>query len=235
MFRAYVVDVTRRLAPAGRENDLVIVFASPLRFVKAAKLPPDDPPFRGLETLAVTQRYDLAARRRDLEITLERYGILRRYRFLTAIEGGVGGQRDRDGANQIGPSLSLQVPLFDQGQARIARGAAQLRQAQRNFEDLAIEVRSEVRELCDRLDARRRAVAFYESDLLPFRRRLVNAQLLQYNAMVLSPYELFRTRVEELQAERNYLTALKEYWQARAGLERAVGGSFNPPPAARGK
>src|SRR3954447_14550778 len=43
MFRAYVVDVTRRLAPAGRENVLVIVFASPLRFMKAASLPPDDP------------------------------------------------------------------------------------------------------------------------------------------------------------------------------------------------
>lgn len=198
--------------------------------------PPDkDPPFQGLETLAVTQRYDLAARRRDLQTVLQRYGTLRRYRFLIAIDVGVGGRRERDGTNEVGPSLGLQVPLFDQGQARIARGAAQLRQAQRNFEDLAIEVRSEVRELCDRLDARRRTVTFYESDLLPFRRRLVNAQLLQYNAMALSPYELFRTRVEELQSERNYLTALKEYWQARAELERAVGGSFNPPPAASGK
>jgi outer membrane protein, heavy metal efflux system len=198
--------------------------------------PPDkDPPFEGLETLAVTQRYDLAARRRDLQATLQRYGILRRYGFLTAIDAGVAGQRNRDGSNQVGPSLSLQVPLFDQGQARTARGATRLRQAQRNFEDLAIEVRSEVRELRDRLDARRRTVAFYETDLLPFRHRLVNAQRLQYNAMVLSPYELFRTRVEELQAERNYLTALKEYWQARAELERAVGGSFNPAPPTSGK
>lgn len=199
------------------------------------KLPDKDPPFEGLETLAVTQRYDLAARRRELQITLQRFGILHRYRFLTALDAGAAGQRNRDGSNQVGPSLSLQLPLFDQGQARIARGAAQLRQAQRNFEDFAIEVRSEVRELRDRLDARRRSVAFYESDLLPFRRRLVNAQLLQYNAMVLSPYELFRTRVEELQAERDYLTALKEYWQARSELERAVGGSFNSAPAAPGQ
>src|SRR5262249_54785718 len=42
MFRAYVVDVADRLAPAGRENVLVIVFASPLRFMKTANLPPDE-------------------------------------------------------------------------------------------------------------------------------------------------------------------------------------------------
>jgi hypothetical protein len=43
MFREYTVDVTDRLAPPGEENVLVIVFSSPLRFMKAAKLPPDDP------------------------------------------------------------------------------------------------------------------------------------------------------------------------------------------------
>jgi beta-mannosidase len=43
MFREYAVDVTKRLAPVGRENVLVILFSSPLRFMKAAKLPPNDP------------------------------------------------------------------------------------------------------------------------------------------------------------------------------------------------
>jgi hypothetical protein len=43
MFREYAVDVTKRLAAPGQENVLVIVFSSPLRFMKAAKLPPNDP------------------------------------------------------------------------------------------------------------------------------------------------------------------------------------------------
>ena len=43
MFREYAVDVKDRLAPPGQQNVLVIVFSSPLRFMRAAKLPPDDP------------------------------------------------------------------------------------------------------------------------------------------------------------------------------------------------
>jgi len=43
MFREYAVDVKDSLAPPGQENTLVIVFSSPLRFMRAARLPPDDP------------------------------------------------------------------------------------------------------------------------------------------------------------------------------------------------
>lgn len=43
MFREYACDVTKRLAPPQQENVLVIVFSSPLRFMKAAKLSPSDP------------------------------------------------------------------------------------------------------------------------------------------------------------------------------------------------
>ena len=43
MFREYAVEVKDRLAPAGQTNVLVIVFSSPLRLQRAARLPPGDP------------------------------------------------------------------------------------------------------------------------------------------------------------------------------------------------
>jgi len=45
MFREYAMEVKGHLAPAGRENTLVIIFSSPLRFLRGAKSPPDDPGF----------------------------------------------------------------------------------------------------------------------------------------------------------------------------------------------
>ncbi|MCX6906117.1 MAG: hypothetical protein NTW03_22085, partial [Verrucomicrobia bacterium] len=42
MFREYAVEGRDRLAPAGQQNTLVIVFSSPLRFMRQAKLPPED-------------------------------------------------------------------------------------------------------------------------------------------------------------------------------------------------
>lgn len=42
MFREYAVDVKDRLSPAGQSNVLVIVFSSPLQYMRAARLPADD-------------------------------------------------------------------------------------------------------------------------------------------------------------------------------------------------
>jgi beta-mannosidase len=47
MFREYAVEVKDRLAPPGQQNTLVIVFSSPLRFMRAARLSPTDPKFSG--------------------------------------------------------------------------------------------------------------------------------------------------------------------------------------------
>jgi cobalt-zinc-cadmium efflux system outer membrane protein len=192
-------------------------------------VPDTDFPTRGLETLAVSQRFDLASAQQQLYAVVQALGIAKKYRFVSALSIGANGDRAQDnGVNNFGPSLSVQLPIFNQGQAGIARAEAQLRQAERNFESLAIEIRSEVRELRDRLAGRREIAKFYETDILPFRRRVVGGQFLQYNAMIVGPFDLFRTKIDELNAERDAIPAVKEYWVTRAELERAVGGSLSP-------
>jgi len=83
----------------------------------------------------------------------------------------------------VGPTLDLEVPLFDQGQPTIARLAAQYRQASRTFEALAVNIRSEVRETRDAFIAARTAAEYYHKVLLPQRQRVLRQTLLQYNAM----------------------------------------------------
>jgi cobalt-zinc-cadmium efflux system outer membrane protein len=64
--------------------------------------------------------------------------------------------------------------------------------------------------------------------VLPLRLKIVNKALLQYNAMQLSPYELFLAKSQELEAERNYIDTARDYWITRANLERTVGGRLSP-------
>ena len=76
---------------------------------------------------------------------------------------------------------------------------------------------------------------FYHDEVLPTRIKIVNKALLEYNAMQLSPYELFLAKSEELETERNYIDTLRDYWTTRAKLERTIGGklpSSNPPAVA---
>ena len=113
-----------------------------------ALLPPipiDDPNPVGLERTAIERSLDLAIARREIEIAARALGIAKPFGWLTDIEVGVASERDRDGSWSVGPSLSLPIPLFDQGQGAVGKAQAQLRQASEHYYARAVEVRSRVR------------------------------------------------------------------------------------------
>ena len=122
--------------------------------------------------------------------------------------------------------MRLELPLFNQGQARIAKGEAELRRAERKVEGLAIGIRAEVRALHDKLAALGDAARFYQTEIIPNRRAITADTLLQYNGMLLGNYELFRTRAEQVEAEHRSIAMLRDYWTTRAELERAAGGNL---------
>ncbi len=189
-------------------------------------LPGKELPLENLESLAVSQRLDLAAARNQAQIIANALQLKSTTRFLPGVTVGVSTEKDTDGQRVTGPTLSLELPLFDQGQPALARLAAQYRQAQRNFEALAVNVRSEVREARDALIAARDAAEYYETILLPQRQRVLHETLLHYNAMQKGSYELLAAKEREQIAERGYVEALRDYWIARAELEKAVGGKL---------
>jgi outer membrane protein, heavy metal efflux system len=198
--------------------------------IKGDIMPVPDSGFttKRLESLAVAQRLDLRAAHRDLTGVIFALGLSKTYRWVPVLNMGFTGERDTDGALNMGPSLSIELPIFNQGQSRIARGEAQLRMAESKLEALAVDIRSEVRELRDRLLSLADMAKYYHDDLLPTRIRMVNNAILEYNAMQVSPYELFLVKSQEVDAERGYIDTLRDYWITRAELERAVGGTLTP-------
>jgi len=193
-------------------------------------IPATAPSVHGLETLAVANRLDLAAARADLAGLVRALGLEKSFRFIGVLDFGVASSHDSDGPASTGPSVRLELPLFNQGQPRIARGEAQLRMAQSKFEQLAIGIRSDVRELRDRMLSKRDMAFFYRDDLLPTRRRILSLTLLNYNAMLSGAFELFAAKREELEAEKSWIEACRDYWITRAELERAVGGDLDARP-----
>jgi len=194
-------------------------------------LPKEDLSVRGLETLAVTQRYDLAAAKAALEGAIRAAGLEKTFRWIGALDFGVDSERDTDSQTITGPTLRLQLPIFNQGRARIARSEAILRRAYDKFEQEAVETRSEVRELRDKLISKRDIAQFYRDQLVPTRTQTRDQTQLQYNAMIVGPLELFTARRQEIAAERGYVEAKRDYWVTRAELERTVGGNLSRKPA----
>ena len=214
-------------------NRLLGVWGRDTTWTIGGELPPvpnGEPTVTGLETLAVANRFDLAAARAQLASMIKALGLEKTFRFIGALDFGIAGEREPDKTNLIGPTFSFQLPIFNQGQARIARGEAQLRSAHRKFEQLAIEIRSMVREHRDRLISKREIARFYRDEMLPMRQRVLGETLLNYNAMITGAFELFEAKRQAVEAERNLIEVTRDYWTTRAELERAVGGDLDAKP-----
>lgn len=191
-----------------------------------AALPDKELPLENLETIAVSRRLDLAAARGDVHNVLAALKLKQGVRWVPAAKLGVSAEHGLDRTWVVGPTLGLEIPVFDQGQGELARLAAEYRRAQRNWEALAVNIRSEVRETRDALIAARDAAEYFAKVLLPQRQRVLRETLLQYNAMQKSNFELLAAKEREQLTEREAIEALRDYWIARAELERAVGGSL---------
>ncbi len=215
-----------------RLNRLLGLWGANTQWKVAGELPPipkNEIALDNLESLAIKQRLDLSAAQTQVAFVGRALSLRTNTRYLpTAVNLGVDTERDPgpDPQRVTGPTIDFELPIFDRGQGAIARVQAQYRQAQWRVQSLATDIRSEVRQARDTLITTRDLAQFYQKIYLPQRIRIVNETLLQYNAMQQGMFELITAKEHELNSEREYAEAWRDYWIARAELERAMGGKL---------
>ena len=186
-------------------------------------LPAADPPLAELESKALTQRLDLAAAHAEVERLTQALALRTHTRLLPGVDLGIAAERDSEGTPTVGPTLDLELPIFDQHQGQVARLQAQLRGAQAMQRERALAVAAQVRAAHRHLAQARSVIAHYQTALLPLQARMVALAQKQYDAMLLGVYGLILARQAELSTDRAYIEAVRDYWLARVALERAVG------------
>jgi outer membrane protein TolC len=122
----------------------------------------------------------------------------------------------------------LALPLFDRGQARRLRAAAVLQQDEDRMAQLAIDTRSHVRAVRDRLVRDRDLADRYASVVVPLQRRILALGVRQYNFMLLGPFDLLRSKQDEIAASRRLIEARRNWWTQAAELGRLLGGAAEP-------
>lgn len=187
----------------------------------------DEPNLSGLEELGIRQRLDVSAARAQVEAA--QYAIeLRRRGVIPQIEAGVGAGNEvgSDEGHEwvVGPSLSVEVPIFNPGHGDFARLRAHLRRTEHELQHAAVTARSHIREHRQALTTARDRTRYLETTVLP-RREVVGARALErYNGMLIGAYELLEIREQHVAAKQAHVEAVRDYWVAWAELERAVGG-----------
>jgi cobalt-zinc-cadmium efflux system outer membrane protein len=180
-----------------------------------------------LESRAIEQRLDLTALRYEALGQAQRLGFARVQAVAQQFEIGGRYVHEIQSEHSTGPIIRIPIPLFDFGQGVKARGEARLRQLQQRYLGLAVQIRSDVRAVRDRMLNAREIVEYSRTTVLPLRHRVVEESQLQYNAMQISLFDLLRAKQEEVNVGRQSVEAQRDYWVARAELEKAVGGSLN--------
>lgn len=187
-------------------------------------LPANELSFDTLESVAMEKRLDLAAARQEVAALDDALSAARTSRWTGFVNIQVDAARRRgDKAIVFGPTASIELPIFDQRQAAIARLESLRRGSQARVVALAIDIRSEVRASGAEVITSRRRAEELRDVLVPTRERIVVLTMERYNAMLSGVYELLAARRAELEAYQHYLHSIRDYWIARAALERAVG------------
>jgi cobalt-zinc-cadmium efflux system outer membrane protein len=177
----------------------------------------------GLVAAARERRADLRAARQEVMLLDDALRVAKRWRWLGVTEVGVQREREPDGRVLTGPTLALALPLFNQGQAGIGRGEAQLQISQARLQALQASVENTVRLDFEQLGTAREVAETYRESLVPQQALLVKREQELQHFMFIGQFELLLAKQQEYETYQKYLEAVRDYWLARVELSGAVG------------
>lgn len=190
---------------------------------------------KALVALAFESRLDLDAAIRNVERLADSLGVTRTFRWLGGIEIGIEHEREPNGESLTGPTLSLELPIFNQNADEVTRAEAALMAAEAELRALHLGVGREVqRAYADVLTVRRR-IEEYRETLIPLREDIVQRTQEQVNYMLMGVFQLLRAKEQTYDAYEGYLEAVGDYWLARVDLKRAVGTSLPSDAVVNGR
>ncbi len=176
-----------------------------------------------VERRAVERSLDLAIARYHIEEIGRQLGLTKATSLVPELDAGFSWERD-EGSWSQGPSIGLQIPIFDTGRARRAGLSAKLNQARRDYVALAIEIRASVRAAAVGLRKARARADHLKNVVLPLRQRIVAGAQLEYNAMQIGVFQLLQEQRRQINTGQEYINTLRDYWQERAMLDQLLAG-----------
>jgi len=176
------------------------------------------------EQTAMDKRLDVLMARRATEATAKSLGLTKATRFINVLHAGYQNQSATGEARRNGYEIELELPLFDFGTARLARAEAVYMQAVHRTAAIAVQAQSEVRESYSAYRTAYDVARHYRDEMVPLRKRISEENLLRYNGMLASVFELLADSRDQITAVTGSVEALRDYWLAETNLQTALTG-----------
>ena len=196
-------------------------FTLPDRLPDLPEAAPDQP---DIEQRAMLTRLDVQAARLDAETTARHLGLSRRTRFINVFELGLSRNSSNQAPTQRGYEISVELPLFDWGDARVAKAESLYMQAVHRGAQAAINARSEVRETYLGYRSAYDVARHHRDEIVPLKKRISDENLLRYNGMLIGVFELLADARSQIAAVNASIEALRDFWLAEADLRSVMVG-----------
>jgi outer membrane protein TolC len=196
-------------------------------------LPKEKPELHDLESYAMRNRLDIQAAKLQTRSVASSLGLTKATRVINVLDVGYLNNFEGDRGREPGYEISVDVPIFDWGSAKVARAQATYTQSVNRLAQTAIDARSEVRESYAAYLTSYEVAKNYRDEVVPIRKDISDEMLLRYNGMLASAFELLSASRDQVTSVNNYIQALKDYWLAQTDLQRAVGGRLPDAAAAQ--
>ena len=239
--QAFYADTTMQLARAmhqavaerERLTRMLGLSGGPLAFTLPDRLP--DLPLapveaKNAEQTAMDKRLDVLMAKRSAEGVAQSLGVTKATRWINVLDAGYQNKSQTGERRQNGYQIDLELPLFDFGSTpgpRIARAEATYLQAVHRAADVANNARSEVRESYSAYRTAYDLARHYRDEVVPLRKRISDENLLRYNGMLSSVFELIADARDQVGSVTGYVEALRDHWIAATNLQTALTG--RPP------
>ncbi len=186
---------------------------------------PDEPEsYPDAVKTALAQRFDVQAAKIGLERIADSLGMVKTSRFINVLELGTIYNSSNEEPKQTGWEISIELPVFDWGDARVARAEAMVRQATNLAAQTSIDARSEVRQAYGSYRSAFDIARHYRDEVVPLRKRISEENQYRYNGMMIGVFELLADARAQIGAVREYIQALRDFWIAKADLDMAMTG-----------
>jgi cobalt-zinc-cadmium efflux system outer membrane protein len=188
-----------------------------------------------LEAMANQGNLALLAKAREVDILRDAAGITRKTRLIGDAQIGFERERETDGSKIQGPTASIEIPIFNQGGARVQRAEARYLQARAQLLALQLKTDNAVRLGAERVKVLSDIVRTHREALIPARETVVERSQQEQNFMLIGVFELIQAKTQEYEAYQGYLESIRDYWLARLDLMRVVGARLPSEQQASGQ
>jgi outer membrane protein TolC len=217
----------RAVAERERLSRLMGLSGEQLNFRLPERLPdlpaqPAEP--KDAEQTAIDKRLDVLMAKRATESTAKALGLTKATRLVNVLEVGYQNKSETGSSRSNGYEIELELPLFDFGSTRAARAEATYMQAVNRTAAVAVNARSEVRESYSAYRTAYDLARHYRDEVVPLRKRISDENLLRYNGMLVSVFELLADSREQVRSVTAYVEAVRDFWTADTELQTAITG-----------